>query len=227
MKDKQIILKAENIKKKIKEYEILKGISLEVDEGEFVSIIGASGSGKSSFLYILGLLDPPTEGKVYLEGEKINFKNQPYLAKLRNKKIGYVFQFHYLLPEFNSYENVMIPIIKRGKSKKEAKERAFKLLYQLGLEGKEERKPYELSGGEQQRVAIARALSNEPSIILADEPTGNLDSKNTQSVMNSFLELNKQGVTILMVTHEMDLANQTSRIVEMKDGQIIKETQLK
>lgn len=225
--NKKVVLKAVNIKKKIKNYEILKGISLEVDKGEFISIIGASGSGKSSFLYILGLLDPPTEGEVFLDGENINFKNQAYLAKLRNKKIGYVFQFHYLLPEFNSYENVMIPIIKRGKSKKEAKERAFELLHQLGLKGKEERKPYELSGGEQQRVAIARALANEPSIILADEPTGNLDSKNTQSVMNSFLELNQQGVTILMVTHEMDLANQTSKIIEMKDGQIIKETKLR
>ena len=221
----ETVIKAINIRKRLKKIEILKGISLEVRKGEFVSIIGASGSGKSSLLYILGLLDVPTEGEVFLNEKKVDFKNQSYLAKLRNEKIGYVFQFHYLLPEFNSYENVMIPIIKKGIPMNIAKERAFQLLDELGLKGKEERKPYELSGGEQQRVAIARALANEPSIILADEPTGNLDSKNTQSVMNSFLELNKKGVTILMVTHEIDLANQTSKIIEMKDGQIIAEKQ--
>ncbi len=221
--DDKTILTAKNIKKKIKNYEILKGINFEIKKGEFVSIIGASGSGKSSFLYILGLLDPPTEGDVFLENEKIDFKNQSYLAKIRNKKLGFVFQFHYLLPEFNSYENVMIPLIRKGVPKKEAKERAFYLLKHLGLEEKEERKPYELSGGEQQRVAIARALANNPAIILADEPTGNLDSKNTEIVMETFLKLNKEGITIIMVTHEMDLAQKTSRIVEMKDGVIIKE----
>jgi lipoprotein-releasing system ATP-binding protein len=219
----ETILKAENIKKRIKKYEILKGINFEVKKGEFVSLTGASGSGKSSFLYILGLLDPPTEGEVFLENKKIDFKKQSYLAKTRNKKIGFVFQFHYLLPEFNSYENVMVPLIRAGKSKKEAKYRAYQLLKHLGLKGKEERKPYELSGGEQQRVAIARALANNPLLILADEPTGNLDSKNTEIVMETFLKLNKEGITIVMVTHEIDLAERTSRIVEMKDGIIIKD----
>ncbi len=217
------VLKAVNIRKKIKNYEILKGINFEVEKGEFISIIGASGSGKSSFLYILGLLDPPTDGEVFLERKKVNFKNQSNLSKLRNRKLGFVFQFHYLLPEFNSYENVMVPLIKGGKSKKEAEERAFYLLEHLGLKGKEKRKPFELSGGEQQRVAIARALANNPSIILADEPTGNLDSKNTEIVMETFLKLNKEGVTIVMVTHEMDLAEKTQRIVEMKDGVILKD----
>ncbi len=223
----KIVLEAQNIKKTVKNYEILKGINFQVKKGEFVSIIGASGSGKSSFLYILGLLDPPTEGEIFFESEKINFKNQPYLAKIRNKKLGFVFQFHYLLPEFNSYENIMVPLIRAGKSKKEAKDRAFYLLKHLGLEGKEERKPYELSGGEQQRVAIGRALANNPSIILADEPTGNLDSKNTEVVMETFLKLNQEDITIIMVTHEMDLAEKTERIVEMKDGMIIRDFSLK
>ncbi len=218
-----IVIKTEKIKKKIKNYEILKGIDFQVEKGEFVSIIGASGSGKSSFLYIIGLLDPPTEGEVYFKGSKIDFKNQPKLADIRNRHLGFVFQFHYLLPEFNAYENVMIPIIKQGISRKKAKERAVYLLEHLGLGDKIERKPYEMSGGEQQRVAIARALANNPDVILADEPTGNLDSKNTEIVMETFLKLNNKGITIVMVTHEMDLAQRTSRIVEMKDGQIIKD----
>ncbi len=217
-----VILRAEGVKKRIKDEEILKGIDVEIYRGEFVSITGASGSGKSSLLYILGLLDPPTEGSVYLDGIKIDFKKQNELAVLRNRKVGFVFQFHYLLPEFTALENILIPMIKAGRSIKESKERSKKLLEKVGLDGKENRKPYQLSGGEQQRVAIARALANNPAIILADEPTGNLDSKNTEVVMNILLNLNREGTTILMVTHEQELAKKTDRTFEMKDGQIVK-----
>ena len=218
----EVILKGENIKKKIGDYEILKGVSLEVKKGEFLSIVGASGSGKSSLLYILGLLDKPTEGKVFLEGEEIDFGNEKRLSFLRNNKLGFIFQFHYLIPELSALENVMTPMLKRGVNFEEARERAFSVLKRLGLGGKESRKPYQLSGGEQQRVAIARAIANEPAIILADEPTGNLDSLNTRRVMEIFKELNQEGITILMVTHERELAEETDRIVEMKDGRIIK-----
>ncbi len=217
-----VILRAEGVKKRIKDEEILKGIDVEIYRGEFVSITGASGSGKSSLLYILGLLDPPTEGSIYLDGIKIDFKKQNELAVLRNRKVGFVFQFHYLLPEFTALENILIPMIKAGRSIKESKERSKKLLEKVGLDGKENRKPYQLSGGEQQRVAIARALANNPAIILADEPTGNLDSKNTEVVMNILLNLNREGTTILMVTHEQELAKKTDRTFEMKDGQIVK-----
>jgi len=217
-----VILRAKGIKKRINNEEILKGIDVEIYGGEFVSITGASGSGKSSLLYILGLLDPPTEGSVYLDGIKIDFKKQNELAVLRSKKIGFVFQFHYLLPEFTALENVAIPMIKIGRSIKESKKRARKLLEKVGLNGKENRKPYQLSGGEQQRVAIARALANNPAIILADEPTGNLDSKNTEVVMDILLNLNRERTTILMVTHEQELAKKTDRTFEMKDGQIVK-----
>ena len=217
-----VILRAEGVKKRIKDEEILKGIDVEIYRGEFVSITGASGSGKSSLLYILGLLDPPTEGSVHLDGIKIDFKKQNELAVLRNRKVGFVFQFHYLLPEFTALENILIPMIKAGRSIKESKERSKKLLEKVGLDGKENRKPYQLSGGEQQRVAIARALANNPAIILADEPTGNLDSKNTEVVMNILLNLNREGTTILMVTHEQELAKKTDRTFEMKDGQIVK-----
>lgn len=217
----EVILRAENVKKKVGDYEILKGVSIEVKRGEFLSIVGASGSGKSSLLYILGLLDKPTEGGVFLEGEEVDFKNEKRLSFLRNNKLGFIFQFHYLIPELSALENVMAPMLKKGVSFEEAKERAFSVLKRLGLEGKENRKPYQLSGGEQQRVAIARAVANEPSIILADEPTGNLDSSNTRRVMEIFKELNQEGITILMVTHERELALETHRIVEMRDGKII------
>ncbi len=216
----EVILKGENIKKRIGNYEILKGVSLEVRKGEFLSIIGASGSGKSSLLYILGLLDKPTEGKVFIEGKEIDFSNEKRLSFLRNNKLGFIFQFHYLIPELSALENVMTPMLKKGVSFKEASEKAFNVLKRLGLGGKENRKPYQLSGGEQQRVAIARAIANEPTIILADEPTGNLDSLNTRRIMEIFKELNQEGITILMVTHERELAEETDRIVEMVDGRV-------
>jgi lipoprotein-releasing system ATP-binding protein len=219
----EIILEGKNIKKRIKEYEILKGVNIKVKKGEFLSIIGASGSGKSSLLYILGLIDKPTEGELFLENEKIDFNNESLLYKKRNEKLGFVFQFHYLINELTALENVMFPMLKGGKSLKEAKERALFLLEKLNIVKEKDKKPYEMSGGQQQRVAIARALSNNPSIILADEPTGNLDSKNTMLVMDIFLNLNKEGTTFVMVTHEPDLAKMTHRTIEMKDGIIINE----
>jgi len=215
------MIELRGVKKVIGQEEILKGIDIEIKKGEFVAIIGASGSGKSSMLYIMGLLDRPTEGEVFFEEERIDFSEEEKISKIRNQKLGFVFQFHYLLPEFSLLENVMIPAIRLGMRREEARERAYELLKRLGLAGKENRKIYQISGGEMQRVAIARALINKPLVILADEPTGNLDSKNTQAVMDIFKDINSEGTTIVMVTHELELAGQAHRIVEMKDGRIL------
>jgi lipoprotein-releasing system ATP-binding protein len=220
------LIRLSGIKKTVGSEQILKGIDLEIYEGEFVSVIGASGSGKSSLLYIMGLLDKPTEGEVFFEGEKIDYSNDKRLSYLRNSKIGFVFQFHYLVQELSLLDNVILPAIKKGVPIKEARERAMVLLERLGLKGKENRKPYEISGGEMQRTAIARALINQPKVLLADEPTGNLDSTNTQRVMDIFKEINKSQTTIVMVTHEIDLARQTKRIVELRDGSVIREEYL-
>jgi lipoprotein-releasing system ATP-binding protein len=220
------LIKLIGIKKTVGSEQILKGIDLEIYEGEFVSIIGASGSGKSSLLYILGLLDKPTEGEVFFEDEKIDYSKDKRLSYLRNSKLGFVFQFHYLVQELSLLDNVILPAIKRGVPIKEARERAMVLLEKLGLKGKENRKPYEISGGEMQRTAIARALINQPKVLLADEPTGNLDSTNTQRVMDIFKEINKSQTTIVMVTHEIDLARQTKRIVELRDGSVIRQEYL-
>jgi lipoprotein-releasing system ATP-binding protein len=220
------LIRLSGIKKTLGSEQILKGIDLEVYEGEFVSIIGASGSGKSSLLYILGLLDKPTEGEVFFEGEKIDYSKDKRLSYLRNSKIGFVFQFHYLVQELSLLDNVILPAIKKGVPIKEARERAMVLLEILGLKGKENRKPYEISGGEMQRTAVARALINQPKVLLADEPTGNLDSTNTQRVMDIFKEINKSQTTIVMVTHEIDLARQTRRIVELRDGSVIRQEYL-
>jgi ABC-type antimicrobial peptide transport system, ATPase component len=220
------LIRLSGIKKTVGSEQILKGIDLEIYEGEFVSIIGASGSGKSSLLYIMGLLDKPTEGEVFFEGEKIDYSNDKRLSYLRNSKIGFVFQFHYLVQELSLLDNVILPAIKKGMPINEARERAMVLLERLGLKGKENRKPYEISGGEMQRTAIARALINQPKVLLADEPTGNLDSTNTQRVMDIFKEINKSQTTIVMVTHEIDLARQTKRIVELRDGSVIRQEYL-
>jgi lipoprotein-releasing system ATP-binding protein len=215
------MIELRGVKKVIGQEEILKGIDIEIKKGEFVAILGASGSGKSSMLYIMGLLDRPTEGEVFFEEERIDFSEEEKISKIRNQKLGFVFQFHYLLPEFSLLENVMIPAIRLGMKREEARERAYELLRRLGLGGKENRKIYQISGGEMQRVAIARALINKPLVILADEPTGNLDSKNTQAVMDIFKDINSEGTTIVMVTHELELAKQAHRIVEMRDGRIL------
>lgn len=221
------ILSVKNITKVIGQEKILKNINLTVNKGEFLSIVGPSGSGKSTLLYILGLLDIPTSGEVIIESNPISFKDKNKLAILRNKKFGFVFQFHYLINELTLEENIMVPMLKANTDKETAKERAGELLEKLGLKGKEKRKPYQISGGEQQRVSIARALANQPDILIADEPTGNLDSKNTEKVMEIFNKINKEGTTIIMVTHEIDLAERTDRLVKMKDGEIIEDNRLK
>lgn len=220
------IVELKSINKKIRDENILKDINISVTKGEFISIIGPSGSGKSSLLYIIGLLDKPSSGEVIVEGESVDFDDPEKLSHLRNFKFGFIFQFHYLIPEFNLLENVMIPMLKAGKSKEEAKEKAYLLIEKLGLKGKEKRKPFQISGGEQQRVAIARALANDPIVIIADEPTGNLDSKNTAIVMEIFCRLHLEGKTVIMVTHEIELTERTERILKMLDGMIIDKIEL-
>jgi lipoprotein-releasing system ATP-binding protein len=217
-----VILEGRDIKKSIGESDILNGISIQISTGDFISIVGASGSGKSSLMYILGLLDPPTSGDVIIDDKKVDFGDAKLLSKIRNKKIGFVFQFHYLITELTAYENILIPMLKNGVNDRERlKQRCYDLIESLGLKGKEKRKPYQLSGGEQQRVAIARALANDPEIVMADEPTGNLDSKNSAMVMDVFLELNEKGRSILMITHEMYLAKETKKVLEIKDGLMV------
>ncbi|MGD9652731.1 MAG: ABC transporter ATP-binding protein, partial [Candidatus Dadabacteria bacterium] len=206
-----VILEGRDLHKSIGESSILNGISIAVEGGDFTSIVGSSGSGKSSLMYVLGLLDSPTSGEVFVDGQKVDFADSKSLSDIRNRKIGFVFQFHYLISELTASENVIVPMLKHGIKRPEARERSFSLLADLGLKGKEARKPYQLSGGEQQRVAIARALANDPEIVMADEPTGNLDSRNSAMVMDVFFELNKKGRAILMITHEPDLADKTDK----------------
>ncbi len=221
LRNSKALLRLERVSKSIDGNTILRDINLEIGEGEFLSILGASGSGKSSLLYIMALLDRPTSGEVFFEGDRINFDEE--LSPIRNSKIGFVFQFHYLLPELTAVENVIVPMLKAGITKEKSLKRAGELLKKLGLEGKEDRKPYQLSGGEQQRVAIARAIANEPKVLFADEPTGNLDSKNSETVMDIFLKLNSEGNTIVMVTHEEELAEFGTRVLTMSDGRILEE----
>ena len=222
----EIILKAENITKCFYEpdkFQVLKKVGFEVKRGEFVALIGKSGSGKSTLLYVLSTMDTDYEGILIIKDTLLNNKKQNDLAAFRNEHIGFVFQFHYLLPEFSALENVMIPALKLNKkSKEEIEIRAYENLKLLGIHEQALKKANKLSGGQQQRVAIARALINEPSIIMGDEPTGNLDSKNTQVVFDIFREISKErGQTIIAVTHDDDFANNCDRIIEMMDGKII------
>lgn len=222
-----IILKAENIYKsyqtiKKMKLEVLKGISLEVLSNKISVIVGASGAGKSTLLHLLGGLDRPDSGKVIIENKNLFEFNEDKLTKFRNKKIGFVFQFHHLLPEFTAVENVSIPMMISGISLKDAIKKGEELLNQVGLTERMNHKPAELSGGEQQRVAVARALANNPDLILADEPTGNLDTANSESLHGLFVKLRDDfNKTFIIVTHNPELVKLADTIFEMKDGKIV------
>jgi len=201
--------------------EILHGIDLSVERGEFVALTGHSGSGKSTLLYLLGALDRPTSGSILIDGVDAGALDDGARGRLRNEKLGFVFQFHFLLPEFTAAENVMIPMLRRGVPEPEARSRAMAALRDVDLPGFFERRPGKLSGGQQQRVAIARAVANRPEIVLADEPTGNLDSENGERVIDLLARLNReQGMTVVMVTHDPDFAQRASRRLVLKDGRL-------
>lgn len=219
--DKVIELK--NIKKSYQDTEVLHGIDLTINKGEFCAIIGQSGSGKSTLLNIIGTLDLATSGDVFINNNDISKLKVNELAKLKNKDLGFIFQFHYLLEEFSVLDNVLMPnFISNSKATYKNKEYAYELIKLVGLEGFEKRKSSELSGGQKQRVAIARALMNSPEIILADEPTGNLDSETTETIYNLFRKINTQlKTTIVIITHDNNVAKKADRIVEIKDGNII------
>jgi len=206
-------------------FQVIKGVSFDVKRGEFLSIVGKSGSGKSTLLYVLSTMDTDYEGSLRVNGNLLTGQSQNQLATFRNENIGFVFQFHYLLPEFSALQNVMLPALKLGKHpQEEIEHRAYESLKLLDLQGQELKKANKLSGGQQQRVAIARALINNPSVIMGDEPTGNLDSKNSQAVQEIFRNLAEEfGQTIICVTHDNDFAANTDRTIEMADGLILQD----
>jgi lipoprotein-releasing system ATP-binding protein len=218
------MLKAKNIHKSFGNVEVLKGIDLHIEKGEVVSIGGASGAGKSTLLHILGTIEKAGKGNIEIDGTKVFELGDKELSGFRNKKIGFVFQFHHLLPEFTALENICIPAFIGGINKKEAEKKALSLLEFLNLTERSGHKPSAMSGGEQQRVAIARALINNPSVILADEPSGNLDSETAQKLHQLFFDLRKQfGHTFVIVTHNKELADMADRKLWIKDGVILKE----
>ncbi len=217
------MLKATGIQKSYGHLKVLKNIDLEVAKGEIVAIVGASGAGKSTLLHILGTLDTPDSGKVFIHGKDVFSQTSRNLASFRNRAVGFVFQFHNLLPEFSALENVMIPGFISGKDPRELRTRAEKLFEMLGISDRRDHKPSELSGGEQQRTAVARALINSPDLILADEPSGNLDSHNAIELHNLFFQLRKElNQTFIIVTHNADLSKMADRRVELRDGMIVK-----
>ena len=216
------MLFSKDITKKYGNLNVLRGVSLQVDKGEIVSLVGSSGAGKSTLLHILGTLDRPDSGEVFLNDVNIHQLNRKALAKFRNEHIGFVFQFHHLLPEFSALENVCIPGWLGKRSKKNVEEKAKELMDLMGLADRMHHKPAALSGGEQQRVSVARALINQPDIVFADEPTGNLDSTNARELHRLFFELRKNlNQTFLIVTHNEELAAQCDRTIHMKDGLIV------
>ncbi|MEO6963506.1 MAG: ABC transporter ATP-binding protein [Puia sp.] len=216
------MLSARNIEKYYGELHVLKGVNLDVNRGEIVSMVGPSGSGKSTLLHILGTLDEPASGEILLENRRLQTLKGKSLAAFRNRHIGFVFQFHHLLPEFTALENVCIPGWIAGRKKSEVKTRGMQLLDLLGVSHRLENKPSALSGGEQQRVAVCRALINNPDIVFADEPTGNLDTANARELHQLFFDLRKQfNQTFLIVTHNETLAEQSDRVLRMRDGMIV------
>lgn len=217
-----MMIEARGIEKSFGTLKVLKGIDLQVEKSEVVSIMGASGAGKSTLLQILGTLSTPDSGSLIIDGTDVTRLGRKEISRFRNLKLGFVFQFHHLLPEFTSLENVMIPALIAGKSEKTAKEEALKLLDTMGLAERTTHKPSELSGGEQQRVAIARALVNRPAVLFADEPSGNLDSVTKSEIHNLFFRLRDElGQTIVIVTHDPELAKMCDRTLFMKDGQFL------
>lgn len=216
------LLQAVNIRKRYGSLEVLKGIDLTIEKSEIVSIVGSSGAGKSTLLHLLGTLDTPDTGEVLFDGESVSSLKRSELARFRNRHIGFVFQFHNLLPEFTALENVCLPAYLAGRSEKETRVRARELLGMLNLERRAEHKPSEMSGGEQQRVSVARSLINSPEIIFADEPSGNLDSKNAAELHQIFFLLRKElGQTFVIVTHNDQLAAMADRTITMRDGHIM------
>ncbi|MGE7272840.1 ABC transporter ATP-binding protein [Brevibacillus panacihumi] len=219
------VIQMEDLRKRYQigdqEIQALRGVSLSIETGDFVAIMGPSGSGKSSMMNVIGCLDKPTSGEFYLDGYPVSQANDDELAEIRNQKIGFVFQNFNLLPRTTAVENVELPMLYAGKSAKERRERAIRALVEVGLEERLYNKPNELSGGQQQRVSIARALVNDPVILLADEPTGALDTKTSEEIMGIFQQLNDAGKTVILVTHEPDIAEYAKRIVRFRDGQIV------
>ena len=220
-----IVLEAKNISKSFTDgkttVEVIKNLSLQVKAGEFVSIVGSSGSGKSTLLHVLGGLDGPTEGQVFLNEQRFDILGEAERGYLRNQHLGFVYQFHHLLPEFTALENVAMPLMLRaGTTYKQSKEQAEYLLNRVGLSHRMTHKPGELSGGERQRVALARALVTDPDLILADEPTGNLDKNSGSEVMRILFSLNKVGKTIILITHDENIAKQAQRIIRISDGKV-------
>ena len=220
------IISVKNLTKKYKilnsEISVLKNIDLEIEQGKINFILGPSGAGKSTLLHIMGSLDTPSEGQVFYKDMNIFSQSDGDISKWRNKNIGFVFQFHYLLNDFNAYNNILLPYTFSGKSMKHGKARTEELMEMLKITYRKEHKPSELSGGEQQRIAVARALINNPKVILADEPTGNLDSENTHFIMEFFKNLNQENnTTFIIITHEKELSSYADRIINLKDGMII------
>ncbi len=227
MAENEFVLRCEGINKSYKSeqadarLEVLKNVSLEIQKGSITAIVGSSGSGKSTLLHILGGLDKPDNGSVFWGDQLISSMNSDQLADFRNENIGFVFQFHHLLPEFTALENVSMPALIAGMSIEEASKRALQLLERFGVDNRKNHRPTQLSGGEQQRVSMARALMNKPSIILADEPTGNLDDSNTSTILDMLFELREQdGVTVLLITHEKAIAKRSDIILEIKNGEL-------